>query len=271
MNRREQAKGIITEDSSHMFIYGLNNKEREELLKECENKHPYKFASKEPTTIYVDDIAIPNVEKIHNDLDVNKVNRIAITQLEFLIAYKIMDKIRMAEEQNPECADELTNMMGKLTHRNFNNISDVVNALKKSTDFYSTAYGKYMETGDMDCIHEEFNSLDFQFMPNLPYFIEIVKKQIHYDSFFNLIIDRKKEIPTAYEKAINTLMYMRCNRGLSVKVACEPDEWKTMVGMNGEFVEYIHDYSIIELDDSFKKHMEKRRKESHFFCDDEER
>ena len=47
------------------------------------------------------------------------------------------------------------------------------------------------------------------------------------------------------------------NGDISVKVVTESDAWDTFITSNGVFVEYIHDYGIIELDDSYKNDKKK--------------
>ena len=53
------------------------------------------------------------------------------------------------------------------------------------------------------------------------------------------------------------LMSSRINGDISVKVVTEPDAWATFITSNGVFVEYMHDYGIIELDNSYKNDMKK--------------
>lgn len=43
-----------------------------------------------------------------------------------------------------------------------------------------------------------------------------------------------------------------------MKIATDMEKWPTYTDLNGYFVEHIHDYSIIELDDSYRKTLDKR-------------
>lgn len=38
------------------------------------------------------------------------------------------------------------------------------------------------------------------------------------------------------------------------------DKWKSYIGTSGTFVENVHDYVTVELDDSLEKHINKLKK-----------
>ena len=75
------------------------------------------------------------------------------------------------------------------------------------------------------------------------------------NSYFGIIIDKKGPLATTSVQAINTLIGGRINDDISVKVAISQDDWETYITNNGQFIEAVHDYGTVELDDSYKKYM----------------
>lgn len=82
---------------------------------------------------------------------------------------------------------------------------------------------------------------------------------LHNDSYFGFIIDHQTPFRLATTKAINIYAASRCNRDISIKVALAPDEWETYYDMSGNLVEAIHDYGVVELDNSFKQYVKRKK------------
>ena len=53
----------------------------------------------------------------------------------------------------------------------------------------------------------------------------------------------------------------RINADISMKVACQPGEWETYYDLSGQFVQCVHDYGVVELDDSLNQYVKKRKSE----------
>ena len=70
----------------------------------------------------------------------------------------------------------------------------------------------------------------------------------------------KNNISTLSVQAINNFIGARINGDISIKVAIEPDDWETYCGTNGQYIEAIHDYGTIDLDDSYTKRLSKSKK-----------
>ena len=73
-------------------------------------------------------------------------------------------------------------------------------------------------------------------------------------------LDKKNNISTLSVQAINNFIGARINGDISIKVAIEPDDWETYCGTNGQYIEAIHDYGTIDLDDSYTKRLSKIKK-----------
>ena len=79
-------------------------------------------------------------------------------------------------------------------------------------------------------------------------------------SYFGIIFDKKCDMSISSIQAINNLIGARINSDISIKVATEPDGWKTYCDVNGKYIENIHDYGIIQLDNSYTSYTKKLMK-----------
>lgn len=211
-----------------------------------------------PTAIYIDEIGLPKVESKSNNLDEIRINRVGMTYLEFSIAYNIMKRILEETPQTHiECEkliDSMKIMMSEGSKNKINTLEEFRDALKSSMDFYKQYYEDYLSTGETKL---RIDDLDIPFLVDLESFIRRLQRTTKNNSFFSIILDKKKDIALPSVKAINGLLNSRCNALLSVKVACEPEEWETYRDFSGNVIERIHDYGVVELDNSFRQHMEK--------------
>lgn len=262
----------IIEYSRHQFLYGKNNNERRIFLTEAVQNYPIKFNEDMPTAIYIDEIGLPKVEsKSSNTLDEIRINRLAMTYLEFSIAYNIMKRILEETSQTHiDCekfTDSMKIMMSEGSKNTINTLEQFRDALKYSMDFYKQYYEDYLSTGETKL---RIDDLDIPFLVDLEVFIRRLHRTTKNNSFFSIILDKKKDIALPSVKAINGLLNSRCNALLSIKVACEPGEWETYKDFSGSIVESVHDYGEIELDDSFRQYIEKIRKSYNFSFDERE-
>ena len=86
------------------------------------------------------------------------------------------------------------------------------------------------------------------------------KKLINNSSYFALIIDQREKMPVVLQEAINGLVTKRITSYISVKVACNPNEWMTYYDIEGNFAEDPHDYTHIELDSNLQDSMKQKKK-----------
>lgn len=61
--------------------------------------------------------------------------------------------------------------------------------------------------------------------------------------------------------AINGYVTRRINSDISMKVACDPNEWMTYYDTTGILAENVHDYGVIELDNSLQIYTEQLKKQ----------
>ena len=257
----------IIENSRHLFLYGKNNDERHKIFKQAVINHPFKFKEDTPTAIYIDEIGLPNIDTKAKDLDLIRIKRLGMTYLEFCIVHNIIDSIQNTNQENEESCKKLLKSINSISSDiEFKDIDSFKNSLKRSKEFYSKYYSEYLLTGETKL---NFENLDILLVPDLGFFIKEIQNTTGNHSFFSIILDRKKKIPLTSVQAINSLINMRSNGYLSIKVVCEPDEWETYRTLNERNIDYMHDYSTVDLDNSEKEYIEKIKKRYNFGRDDD--
>ncbi len=92
-------------------------------------------------------------------------------------------------------------------------------------------------------------------------FIELLKRAINNNSYFGIILDKQKDIALSSIQAINVWIGRRINHNIALKVSTTLDTWDSYMDSNGIFIEGIHDYGIVELDNSYQEYMKKLKKQ----------
>ena len=255
----------IAKTSRHMFLYGNNSFKRERLLKGIADKYPFIFGGEESSVVYVDDIGLPDIKETAKGLDRDRINSIAVYYLDFAITDAILKKINASNNKNSENMKPLIKEFNKISNpdgnfkNGFNSLEDIQKCVKQSKDYWAYYYEAYLKTGDETLPNQYFDKLNIQFIPFLADFTGTIKRATKNSSPFQIILDRKKNIPLPSVQAINSLMGLRCNDTMSIKVACEPDEWESSRDLYGNLTQYVHDYTIVELDESFSKRMDEAK------------
>ena len=132
------------------------------------------------------------------------------------------------------------------------NIAELVESIKSGKEFWSSFYYSYLTTGDDKEFDKKTSCLDIVFAPFLDRFAQVVLEASNNNAFFQLVLDRKKEISIYSVQSINSLIGSRINGEMNIKVACECDEWESAWDGCGNVAEYVHDYTILELDNSLQ-------------------
>ena len=82
---------------------------------------------------------------------------------------------------------------------------------------------------------------------------------INNKSYIGVIIDQQEPIVVKSKQASNSLAASRINADILMKIVCQQDEWKMYYDLNGTLIEYIHDYNIVQFDDSYNEYMKKNK------------
>ena len=86
-------------------------------------------------------------------------------------------------------------------------------------------------------------------------FTQKIKEMLNNNSYFCIIADQQEPISIYSQQALNSLINMRINSNLSLKIACNKDEWKTYYDLSGLLIENVHDYTELDLDEKVYKKL----------------
>lgn len=229
-------------ESRHKFVY--YDDKSIEYLRKLENEYFPKINSSEPVVIYIKDGGLPKMNSFLKSDDYI-VNVFYERYYELLIFSSIIDTLI-----NYIDIKEL-NVRLKMIFRMFSYISkskiEDVYALKEtliySINMFKNGYIKYMKTGKLDFYDKV--PIPFIMLDNV---LSDLKKFLGFDKCFSLMLEFEGDISKYSNKAINNYIASRCNGYLSMNVLLQDDsDWKCWYANNGQFIEYIHDYTVVDF------------------------
>lgn len=245
-------KNDIIGQGRHQFIYGYDSDDRTRLLKEIEKENPVVSDIDSPMAIYVEDYGLPTIEYDKKSVDMGLVKIVSTEYFNFSVLSQII-KFYIDGGNNNKNVLEL---MKKHYQLEIERIEELSNLLNESKRFYKSYYEDYLKHGNS--VHK-IDEIKIPFI-DLEMFLTELKNEINNNSYFALMIDNKKDISTLSTQVINLYVSSRINDTISMKVATDPNKWKSFIDYNGQFVEAVHDYGEVELDDSYKKMIKRNTK-----------
>lgn len=254
----EYLKKIIIYESRHHFIYCENNKQRELFLKELElDKESVNLL--EPIVVYLDNFGLPKIDLIDRNKNSNKFDIICREYLFLSIIYKILTNLSIYIVGDK--AEKLLNFINKLYKNagfdDINSIDELIKEFEKSLYFYS----EYYQNIALDLVPDKtINDIRIPFI-ELESFISYFKRIMNISTNFVILVDKKEELSDSSIKVVNLLIGSRINKDIAVKVFVSPGEWNNFITLNDQFVEYVHDYGIVELDNSYKAYIRKLKQQ----------
>ena len=245
----------IVLESRHKFVYyDENNKNK---ILDMISRYPARIDSDSPILVYVQDDGLP---KIDNKLGLNKdkIKSIHNNYYSLLIFFSIIDTL-IKNIDIDILNSRLKRTFEFCSYNNKEEIRDVVtlrDKLLKSKNDYRDAYIKYMETGELDL----FDKLEIPFVI-IDSLVENLKQEISLMENFSLLLDLGNDLSIYNYMSVNNYIASRCNGYLSMNVLCGDNEWGYYYTSNGQFIEYVHDYTEIMDKGTYTK----RRNNYHIF------
>lgn len=238
----EYLKERIMGQSRHLFIYGFSSDDRSKFLQNLEEDYPVTDDLSSPIALYFNSLGLPQIDNDLEDRDNYIIYRMCREYLSFLVATRILEKSNYFDETI------LNNKLSLLIHlinKGIVSVSELLDEMKKSRDFYYDSYIKYTK----GLIKEiSINEINVPFL-NLEMFVSRYKRCMNMQSYFGIIYDKRDRVSVQSIQTINNFIGARINNDISIKIATNSNEWETYYNTNGQYVEAIHDYGIIELDD----------------------
>lgn len=229
----------IVLESRHKFVYYYDD--NKDKILDMVSRYPARMDSDTPILVYVQD---DGLLKMDNKLGLNKYKIISIhnNYYSLLIFSSIIDTLI----KNIDI--EVLNSRLKTTFEfcSFNikeEIRDVVtlrDKLLESKNDYRDAYIKYMETGELDL----FDNLEIPFVI-IDFSVEDLKQEIGLKENFSLLLEMGSDLSIYNYMSVNNYIASRCNGYLSMNILCGDNEWGYYYTSNGQFIEYVHDYTEI--------------------------
>lgn len=237
----ERLKWKILE-SRHSFIYG--DKEKRSSYLQSLAKCSYLEDEKKTIPIYTDFQGFQDTE--NKDCEKFRLNSIQSSYFELYMASLMFEKLKI-ELSSDELQKLEENISFLFLEESIKKFDDLKKELQISMNAFKDFYEYYITTGELkpkllEDIKLSFVTFDM-LLPNL-------KRVVPSFAEFIFIIDKVKDFGSIYTKIINTYVASRSNAYLNIKIGCEnSSDWKNYYTINGQFIEYVHDYEIVSMDD----------------------
>ena len=246
-------KEEIMDQDRHLFIYGYPTEQRTIFLKSLEKEYPIKMDEESPMGIYLEDYGLPAIDITNKELGHGRLDIISDTYLSLSIISKILKNIVLQDNNHSEeRLRELLRFINKCCKaknvKEADSLKELIYLLEESKRLYKEFCISHAKEGSVEKV---FDDIPIPFIDGVE-MSEKIKRSIGNKSYFGLIIDHNKKISPSSQRAINSLIGGRINSDISVKLATSPSDWETYITQNNQLIEYVHDYSYVELDDSFK-------------------
>lgn len=258
----EYLKHTIMDQSRHLFLYGYDGSKRKQFLEDMASSYPIVLDKESPMAIYVTEFALPKIESFNSGFDKYKIDLVSREFLYFSIVSDILLKT-METNDLTLLNDRISNLivtLNKFLNKDYSpmrDLNDLIKVLIESKEFYKRYYMEYYGKGN-DIL--SINDIALPFM-QFDMVIGRLKNALNNNSYFGIILDKQNDIALSSTKAINGLVGSRINKDISMKIATEPDKWTSYVDSNGQLVERIHDYGVVELDDSESQYLKRIKRD----------
>lgn len=242
----------IMGQNRHQFIYGYDNEERKLLLKKIDEEYPIKIDCNLPVSIYLNEFGLPKIPFDLEGRDKIKIESLSKEHLSFSIAHAILQKtkdnldLELVNSRIMELIEKINKYDINSNRKEITSFDELFKAVLESKEFYESYYMDYVK------LRRERRTINEVVMPflDIQSFISKYKKALNNNSYFAILLDKNKDIALSSINAVNLLVGSRINGDISMKVVVEPNKWDSYYDSNGQFIQVVHDYGVIELDDS---------------------
>lgn len=236
----------IIRDSSHMFI-NCNIDTRNSLIEYLQTNYPVVNNTSKPMSILIQDIVLNNNDT-YNKQDLLLLKSITREYLSFQILYNILTNIESnldIEYLNGRIINLVKSIDIMYRGDGFDRISDfneLLYLLNIAIDFYKDYYNDLINNGYTEM---DIDTLKIPFIDLLEV-VKMIKQMICNSSYFGIFIENNN-IPKLLKQEINSLINSRINKDISMKILCPNDNWGIYYDNNGEIIQNIHDYKVLQL------------------------
>ena len=258
----EYLRKTIMEQSRHQFIYSYNDKKRKLFLKKLDSEYPVVMDCNNPICIYLNEFGLPKVPVEFDELDNNRIDILSREYLSFSIAHAILEKSKNNVDNNllNSRIRRLLDLINKYDlngdYKEIASLDELISVFKQSKIFYMSYYLEYIKSGKETM---SISDLPIPFL-QLESFVSQYKRALNNKSYFGIILDKQDDISLESTKAVNLFVSSRINSNISMKIVTEPGNWDTYITPNSQYVEAVHDYGIIELDESQAQYVKQLKK-----------
>lgn len=237
----------------HTFIYGYDGEIRTQFLKSIEDYYPVRANSDTPAVLYLDQLGLQDEDVDLSNKSMQNIYRLSEQYINFCIIARILE--RTLESGNHDLSKLIENIKPVVkSGTKIETIEDLLREINISKEFFSENYYKYIR-GTISGVF--YGGLAIPPI-RLESFIREYKEAMKMYSYFSLIYDKKDPISIYSTKKINDLIGSKIASLLSVNIATDPNEWATYKTTKEERLKKIRNYSIVELDESYQKVLERK-------------
>ena len=232
----------VVGQSRHKFVY--YDYDSVDILRQTEFWYLPKLNSEAPIVIYEIDEGLPMIDT-KLKLDGFRIRMFHERYYELLIFLSIINSVAN-HINHDELNIRLKHTFKLLSHGNKIEIKDI-NTLRSllidSKNKFKDGYIQYMETGEWNLYNEV--PIPFVMMDCI---VDDIKRELGLERYFALMLELPQDISKYTCMAINDYIASRCNGYLSINVLLYGDtKWNTYYSNSGQLVEYVHDYTEIDL------------------------
>lgn len=232
----------------HKFIYG-SDLERSTHLKSLTKEYSFKADTLAPVAVYMTE----HLEKCENKLcDMDKVVFFNKSYFEITAMKHILDHLlkEMPAELKQKLESNMLRIFNYGAKRPIISLEELIGELEMSRQIYFEEYHHYIKTGQLNNFIDGLR-IDIVVLEMA---IRNIKNSLPSLEYISLMIDQIESYSTVYMQVINFYINARSNGILNINVGCKDfSEWETLIDLNGNNVQYGHDFIDVNIEDYILK------------------